>query len=42
MRQEELMGEASLGGDRKKMSGWNGDTLRRDARKRADTVGVGE
>jgi hypothetical protein len=38
---DESMAEVSRGGDRKKMSGGNGDTLRRDARKRADRVGCG-
>ena len=31
---DESMDEVSLGGDRKKMSGWNGDTLRRGALQR--------
>src|SRR5271169_5301341 len=35
------MAEVSLGGDRKKMSGSNGDTLRRDALKRADSAVCG-
>ena len=35
------MAEVSLGGDRKKMSGGNGDTLRRDALKRADSAVCG-
>src|SRR3974390_2924930 len=35
------MAEVSLGGDRKKMSGCNGDTLRRDALKRADSAVCG-
>ena len=33
--------EVSLGGNRKKMSGRNGDTLRRDALKRADSAVCG-
>ena len=33
---DDLLDEVSPGGDRKKMSGCNGDTLRRDALKRAD------
>jgi hypothetical protein len=35
---EELKTEVSLGGDSKKMSGCNKGTLRRDARKRADSA----
>ena len=30
---DESMAEVKLGGDRKRMSGWKGDTLRRDALK---------
>ena len=33
---DDLLEEVSLGGDRKKMSGCNGDTLLRDTLKRAD------
>jgi len=36
---DEAMAEVSLGADRKKMSGGNGDTLRRDALKRAAVCG---
>ena len=35
------MAEVSLGADRKKMSGGNGDTLRRDALKRTDSAVCG-
>ena len=35
---DELMGDVSLDGDRKKVSGCSGDTLRRDALKRADNA----
>ena len=35
---DESMVEVSLGGERKKMSGCSGDTLRRDALKRADSA----
>jgi hypothetical protein len=35
------MAEGSLGGDRKKMSGYSGDTLRQDALKRADSAVCG-
>jgi len=38
---DESMAEVSLGEDRKKMSGCNGDTLRRDALKRADIAMCG-
>jgi hypothetical protein len=38
---EELKAEVSLGGDGKKLSGGNGDTLRRDARKRVDSAVCG-
>ena len=38
---DESMTEVSLGEDRKKMSGCNGDTLRRDALKRADIAMCG-
>ena len=38
---DESMAEVSLGGDGKKMFGWNGDTLRRDALKRADSAVCG-
>src|SRR5260370_40996800 len=38
---DESMAEVSLGGDRKKVSGCKGDTLRRDAPKRADSAGCG-
>ena len=38
---EEAMAEGSLGEETKKMSGWNGDRLRRDARKRADRAVCG-
>jgi hypothetical protein len=33
---DEAMAEVSLGGDRKGISGGNGDTLRRNALKRVD------
>jgi len=35
------MAEASLGGDRKKTSGWNGDTRRRDALQRSNSAVFG-
>ena len=35
---DESMAEVDLGRDRKKMSGWKGDTLRRDALKAQPTV----
>ena len=38
---DESMAEVSLAGDRKKMSGGNGDTLRRDALKRAERAVCG-
>ena len=38
---DESMAEVSLGGDRKKMSEGDGDTLRRDALKRADSAVCG-
>ena len=38
---EKSMAEVSLGGERKKMSGWNGDTLRRDAVKSVDSAVCG-
>ena len=38
---DEPMAEVSLGGERKKMSGGNGDTLRRDALQRADRAVCG-
>src|SRR5205807_7086351 len=41
MCEDESMAEMSLGGDRKKMSGGKGDTLRRDALKRADRAVCG-
>jgi hypothetical protein len=41
LRKDESMVEVSLGGDRKKTSGGNGDTLRRDALKRADSAVCG-
>ena len=39
---DESMPEVSLGGDRKRMSGRNGDTLRRNALKRAESAVWGE
>jgi hypothetical protein len=36
LRKDESMAEVSLGRDGKKMSGWNGGRLLRDALKRAD------
>ena len=33
---DESMVEVDLGRDRKRMSGWKGDTLRRDAVKRSE------
>jgi hypothetical protein len=36
--EDESMAEVSLGGDRKKMSGGDGDTLRRDALQGADSA----
>ena len=39
--EDESMAEVSLGGDRKKIFGCNGDTLRRDALKRADSAVCG-
>ncbi len=42
MRTEESMAEVSQGGDRKKMSGCSGDTLRRGALKRADSAVCGQ
>jgi len=33
---DEWMAEVHLGRDRKKMSGWKGDTLRREALKRSE------
>jgi hypothetical protein len=39
---DESMAEVSLGGERKKRSGWNGDTLRRDALKCADSAVCGQ
>jgi hypothetical protein len=39
---DESMAEVSLGGERKKMSWGNGDTLRRDALKRADSAVCGQ
>ena len=41
LRKDESMAEVSLGEDRKKMSGCNGDTLRRDALQRADRAVCG-
>ena len=38
---DESVAEVSLGEDRKKLSGGNGDTLRRDARKRGDSAVCG-
>ena len=38
---DEWMGEVHLGRDRKKMSGWKEDTLRRDARKGTDSAMCG-
>jgi len=38
---DEAMAEVSLGGDRKGMSGRNGDTLRRNALKRVDAAVCG-
>ena len=38
---DESMAEVSRGGDRKKLSGGNGDTLRRDALKRVDSTVCG-
>ena len=38
---DEAMTEVSLGEETKKMSGCNGDTLRRDALKRADIAMCG-
>ena len=38
LSKDELVAEGSLGGDRKKMSGCSGDTLRQDALKRADSA----
>ena len=38
LSKDELMAEVSLAGDRKKMSGRSGDTLRQDALKRADSA----
>ena len=42
LSKDELMAEVSLAGDRKKMSGRSGDTLRQDALKRADSAVWGE
>jgi hypothetical protein len=39
--EDESMAEMSLDGDRKKRVGWNRDTLRRDAQKRADSAVCG-
>ena len=41
MCKDESMTEVDLGRDRKKMSGWKGDTLRRNALKRGDSAVCG-
>ncbi len=41
LRKNESMAEVRQGGERKKMSGCNRDTLRRDALKRADSAVCG-